>query len=165
MSLSKKITLCALMASIAIVFGYIEMLFPLPVAIPGIKLGLGNIAILVCLYLLGYKTAFFVMLIKVFVTTLLFSSPSMLIYSLFGGVLSFLIMAVLKKLSFNIITISIGGGVFHNIGQLTAAIFVMRGINVIYYSALLIPSGAAIGAVTGIVAKIIIKRINVIIKK
>ena len=165
MSLTKKITHCALISSVAIIFGYIEALFPFPSPVPGIKLGLGNAAVLVCIYLLGGKPAFFVMLIKVFVTALLFSSPSTLIYSLTGGVLSFFAMLLMKKFSFNIISVSIGGGILHNIGQLTAAALVLKSINILYYAALLIPAGAIAAAVTGTAAKIILPKINKVAKK
>lgn len=165
MSLTKKITHCALISSVAIIFGYIEALFPFPTPVPGIKLGLGNIAVLVCLYIMGAKPAFFVMIIKVFVTAMLFSSPSVIIYSLSGGLLSYFAMLLMKRLSFNIVSVSIGGGILHNIGQLTAAAVMLKSINMLYYAAVLIPAGAVAAVVTGILARIIIPRVKKIAKK
>ena len=156
---NSKITLCAIFASLAIVFGYIETLFSVPVAIPGIKWGLGNIVILVALYSLGNRYAFLIMLIKVLASSLLFASPSVLIYSLFGGVLSFLIMLLLKRFDFNMVMVSIGGGISHNTGQLLCASIIMRTLSVFYYLPVLLLSGALSAVVTGILAKIIIKRI------
>ncbi len=153
-----------MLAAIAIIFGYIESLFPIPLPIPGIKLGLGNIVILICLYNFNKKTAFIVMLIKVLTSVLLFSAPSALIYSLAGGTLSLLIMSFMRKYNFHIITVSIGGGISHNLGQLLAAALVLKNINVLYYLPLLIISGAVIALATGICAKIIDKRISKIIK-
>ncbi len=160
MSASKKISICAMLAVIALIFGYIESLFPIPLPIPGLKLGLGNIVVLICIYILNSKYAFFVMLIKVILSVLLFASPSMLIYSLLGGVLSYLVMIIMKKCSFNVITVSIGGGIFHNLGQLAAAFFVLDSINLIYYAPFLILCGAITGAIIGMVSRLIIKRIH-----
>ena len=160
MSISKKISICAMLTVIALIFGYIEFLFPIPLPIPGIKLGLGNIVILICIYTLNYKYAFFTMLIKVILSTILFASPSMLIYSLSGGILSYLVTILMKRFSFNIITTSIGGGVFHNIGQLGAAFFVLNSINLMYYAPLLILCGIITGALVGIVSNTIINRIH-----
>lgn len=157
---TKKITLCAILSAVAIVFGYIESLFPIPVPIPGVKWGLGNIVILIALYILDKKYAFFIMLIKVMVTSLLFSSPSIFIYSLFGGIFSFNIMVLLKKLNLHLINVSIGGGIFHNIGQLVAAGIMMKTITVFSYLPVLIVSGVISALVTGFCSKIILKRIE-----
>lgn len=160
MSISKKISICAMLAVIALIFGYIESLFPIPLPIPGLKLGLGNIVVLICIYIINSKYAFFVMLIKVILSTILFASPSMLIYSLSGGILSYVFMIIMKKYSFSIITVSIGGGVSHNIGQLGAAFFVLNSINLMYYAPLLILCGIITGALVGIVSNTIINRIH-----
>lgn len=157
---NSKITLCALLSALAIVFGYIETFFSVPLAIPGVKWGLGNIVILVALYSLGKRYAFLIMLIKVLASSLLFASPSVLIYSLFGGVLSFFIMLLLKRFDFNLVNVSIGGGISHNIGQLLAASIMMRTLTVFSYFPVLLLSGAVSAVVTGILAKIIIKRIS-----
>jgi heptaprenyl diphosphate synthase len=95
---TKNLTQLALLGAIAIVFGYIESLFPIPLPIPGIKLGLGNIAVLVAIYIFNNKSAWFIMLIKVIVTSLLFATPLTLIYSLAGGILSLVIMIIMKHL-------------------------------------------------------------------
>ena len=157
---SSKITQCAILSALAIVFGYIEMLIPLPVALPGVKWGLGNIVVLVAIYILGKKSAFFIMLIKVITSSLLFSAPSVFIYSLFGGIFSFILMTVLKKYNFHIITVSIGGGIFHNIGQILCASIMMRTITVFSYLPILVLCGAVSAVVTGICADLIMKRIK-----
>lgn len=155
---TKKIALCAILSALALVFGYVESLIPLPFPIPGIKLGLGNIVVLVSLYILGPKISFGIMLIKIFTSVLLFSPPSTLIYSLCGGILSFIVMLIMKKLDFNTVTVSIGGGIFHNIGQLAAAIVILGGINLMYYLPMLIISGALCGLITGLANMEILKR-------
>lgn len=162
---TKKIAICAVLSALALIFGYIESLFPLPFPIPGIKLGLGNIVVIVSLYLLGAKISFGIMLIKIFTSVLLFSPPSTLIYSLCGGIISFVVMLLMKKLDFNTVTVSIGGGIFHNIGQLVAATVVLNGINLMYYLPLLILSGALCGLITGIVTQEILKRFFKVVSK
>ncbi len=156
---NQKITLCAIFGALAIVFGYIETLFSVPVAIPGVKWGLGNIVILVALYSLGKRYAFLIMLIKVLASSLLFASPSVLIYSLFGGVFSLFIMLLLKRFDFNMVMVSIGGGIAHNTGQLLCASIMMKTLSVFSYLPVLVVSGAVSAVVTGIIAGIVIKRI------
>ena len=156
---TKNITLCATLSAVAIVFGYIESLFPIPIAVPGVKWGFGNIVVLVALYAQNKKYAFFIMLVKVLVTSLLFSSPSVLIYSLFGGILSLFAMACLKKVNLHIINVSIGGGISHNIGQLVAASMMMKTLSVFSYLPVLIICGIISAIVTGVCSKIIINRL------
>ena len=157
---TKKLTLCAMLCAVAIILGYIESLFPLPIAIPGVKLGLGNIAILICLYLVSAPSAWCVMLIKVLTSVILFSPPSTLIYSLFGGVLALIAMYISKKFKFNIISVSILGGIFHNLGQLSAACLILDNINAIYYLPFMIIAGRIVACATRMAAKIIIRRIS-----
>ena len=160
---TKKLSHLAMLGAIAIIFGYIEMLFPVPISIPGIKLGLGNIAVLVSLYIFNSSTAWFVMLIKVIVSSLLFSTPLTLIYSLAGGIFSFIIMTIMKRYNFNIITVSIGGGIFHNTGQLITAGLILKNINILYYLPILIIVGSITATAIGVVSKIIIKRVKKIL--
>ena len=155
---TKRLAACAILSAVAIVFGYIESLFPIPLPIPGIKWGLGNIVVLVALYKLDKRYAFFIMLIKVLTTSLLFASPSVLIYSLMGGVLSLFVMILLKKLDLNIVNVSIGGGIFHNFGQLLAAAIMMRTLTVFSYLPVLVLSGVVTAVLTGICADLGLKR-------
>ena len=127
--------------------------------IPGVKWGLGNIVVLTALYKLGKRYAFFVMLIKIIVSSSLFASPSVFIYSLFGGIFSFLVMILLKKLNFHVVSVSIGGGISHNIGQLVCASIMMRTFTVFSYLPVLVAFGAVSAVVTGVLARIILKRI------
>ena len=158
MNKTKKVAFCACLAAVAIVFGYIESMISIPFAIPGIKPGFGNIVVLICLYCVNKKTAFFVMLVKVLVSNILFATPVMLIYSLVGGLLSFFVMAILKRLDFGILGVSVGGGIFHNLGQLAVAFVLLENLNVFYYMPILIVSGVVSALITGLVAKIVIKR-------
>ncbi len=157
---SKKISQGAMLSCLAIVFGYIEHLFPLPIPIYGIKVGISNTVILSTLYILGAPMAFIIVLIKSLCQSLLFSGISSFFYSFSGGVLSLIIMYILKKTKkFSPLGISIAGGVFHNIGQLTIAAVILKSINVFYYLPVLIFFGILSGTIIGIITKIILKRI------
>lgn len=153
---SKKISYIAILSALAIVFGYIESLFP-AAPIPGIKLGLSNIVILFAIYRMNKSSAFFIMLIKVIVTSLLFSGLNIFFYSLSGGLFSLLAMMGFKK-TFSIIGVSMIGGVFHNIGQLLVAALVLYTSAVFVYLPALLISGLIVGFITGNVCNIILKR-------
>ncbi len=155
---TKKISSIAILSALAIIFGYIESLFPAS-PIPGIKLGISNIVILFALYKTDFGSAFFIMIIKVLVTSLLFSGLNVLFYSLAGGVFSILIMYFSKSL-FSKIGVSMAGGVFHNIGQLLAASVMMQTDAVFVYTPYLLISGIIVGFITGNVCNIVLKRID-----
>ena len=153
---SKKISYVAMLSALAIIFGYIESLFP-AAPIPGIKLGLSNIVILFVIYRMDKTSAFFIMLVKVFVTSLLFSGLNVFLYSFFGGLLSLLAMICFKKM-FSVTGVSMAGGVFHNIGQLLISGLMMQTSAVFVYLPTLLISGVTVGFVTGRVTDIILKR-------
>ncbi len=152
---AKKISYISMLSALAIVFGYIESLFP-AAPIPGIKLGLSNVVILFAIYRMDKSSAFFIMLIKVIVTSLLFSGLNVFLYSFLGGLLSLIAMICLKKI-FSIIGVSMVGGVCHNMGQLLVASFMMQTTAVFVYLPFLLISGVIVGFVTGNVCKIILK--------
>jgi len=155
---TKKIAYISILACLSIIFGYIESLFPAS-PIPGIKLGISNIVILFALYKTDFGSSFLIMLIKVLVTSLLFSGFNVFIYSLAGGIFSILVMHFSVKL-FSKVGVSMAGGVFHNIGQLLAAAFMMQTSAVFVYTPYLLISGVIVGFITGNVCSIIIKRID-----
>ena len=157
---NKKITSISLLSALAIIFGYIESLFPAFAAIPGIKLGVSNIVILLALYKSDAKTGYLIMIIKVFATSILFSGLNVLLYSLLGGIFSISAMIFFKNFNLSIIGISIVGGIFHNIGQLLTAGIILKTTSVIYYLPILLISGLLFGFITGLVSKIIISRLQ-----
>ncbi len=158
--MTKKTVFCAAMSALAIIFGYIESLLIPPLPIPGLKLGVANIAVLLCVYNSDKKAAWLVCLIKAFVSNLLFGSVTMLIYSFFGSVFSILAMLFAKKLRLHIITASILGGIFHNLGQLLCAALLLKNINIFYYMPVLIIGGIAVSVLTGICAAAISRRLS-----
>ena len=151
--MSKRVAYYGIFASLAILMGYVEAMIPLPLP-PGIKLGLSNVVIVLCMYIMDLKSAFFISIIRIFISALLFKGFVSMWYSLAGAVLSFMVMAVLfKSKGVSIIGVSALGGVFHNIGQvIVAAILLGRNI-VIYLLPVLMISGVVTGVVIGIISK------------
>lgn len=150
----KKIPYYGLFAALAILMGYVEMLIPIPVPIPGVKLGLANVIIIIMMYFMDAKSAFFVSLIRVLLSGLLFAGFAGMLYSLAGAMLSFAVMALLKKTNrFSIVGVSIAGGVFHNVGQIVVAALAVENVRMAYYLPFLLVSGVVTGMLIGIVAK------------
>lgn len=157
---SARIAYIALLSALAAVFGYIESLFPIPVPIPGIKLGLSNIAVLFALIRMNRSDAFFVMLLKVLICAILFSGMAGLFYSLAGGLLSYLAMCVFKRYDFSVIGISMAGGVFHNLGQISAAAIMLSSVGAFYYFPVLLVAGLIVGTAVGALCKAVISRLK-----
>ena len=124
---SRKVAQYGLFAALAILMGYVEMLIPLPLLVPGMKLGLANVVIVVVLYYMNAKSAFFISFVRVLLSGLLFQGFAGLLYSLAGALLSFAVMTLLKKTGkCSIVGVSIAGGVFHNVGQIIVAALVVE---------------------------------------
>ena len=149
---NKKLAETAVLASLAIVFGYIETLIPIPIPIPGIKLGISNLAIMLVLFRIGKKSAFGVMLIKVTVSSVLFSGFTAFAYSLCGGLLSLAVMCLLKF-------VSAAGGIAHNLGQLFAACAVLKDWSVMVFIPYLLISGLITGVLIGVVCELFLRRV------
>ena len=117
----KRLVLIGVVSALAIVLGYLEQMIPLPVNIPGVKLGLSNICVIVALYIIDWKSAFMIALVKSFVCGILFWGIGGTVYGVAGAILSFAVMALIKKSKLlGVIGVSIAGAVFPNIGQLIA---------------------------------------------
>lgn len=142
------------LAALALLLGYIETFIPLPVPMPGVKLGLGNIAVLVALALLDERAAMVVALLKVLAAGFLFGNPLMMAYSLAGTALAFLVMAALMRIrGVSIVLVAMFGAVFHNVGQLFVAQVVL-GTSLVWASAPVLVLAACItGALTGIATR------------
>ena len=156
-----KTAFCGLVLALALIAGYAESLIPVAVAIPGVKLGAANSVIVILLYMVGVREAFIVNISRVVLSGFLFGSMSSILYSLSGAVFSLLIMILLKKTDrFSISGVSMSGGVFHNIGQLLMAAWVLETTAVWYYLPVLILSGGVTGLLIGFLAGEIRKRIQ-----
>ena len=157
---TKRLALSAIFAALAMIFSYIEALLPLPVPIPGIKLGLANLIIVIAIYRLGFKYAFIINCIRIFAAGLLFTGVFGVIYSFAGGILSITVMYLLYKTNvFSIIGVSMAGGVAHNLGQLITACIIMSNIKLMSYFAVLLFSGMISGILIGFAASLIDNKI------
>lgn len=153
-----RIAYYGLFAALAVLMGYVEMLVPVPVPIPGVKLGLANVVVLVMLYYMDAKSAFFISLVRVVLCGLLFAGFAGLLYSLSGALLSFAAMALLKKTGrFSMIGVSVAGGVFHNVGQITVAALAVENVRMAYYLPFLLVSGVVTGVLIGLVAQMALR--------
>lgn len=158
--LGRRVALTGMMAALALIFSYVEVLFPFNAGIPGVKLGLANLVPLIILYRLDARYAFAANLIRVILAGLLFSGLFAALYSLAGSLTSFLVMYLLKKTRlFSVIGVSTAGGVFHNLGQLIVAMLAVSGPQLIHYMPVLIISGMIAGIIVGIGASILLDRI------
>ena len=142
------------------VLSFIESQIPAFVAVPGVKMGLANIAVVFALYRLGWKEAVAVSLVRVLLVSLLFGSFASLFYSLAGAVLSLAGMGLLKKTGrFTEILVSVAGGVLHNVGQIGMACLILETDILRYYLPFLLVSGILAGVVIGLLAAALVRRV------
>lgn len=151
--MAKRITTAGAFTALALIFSYVEVLIPFNFGIPGIKLGLANLVVVTGLYFLNWKDVCLISLIRILISGILFGNGVSLIYSFTGGILSFIFMMAAKKTNiFSIAGVSVIGAVFHNIGQIAAASFVMKTMVITYYLPILMISGVATGFLLGIIS-------------
>ena len=159
--LRNKVAYMGVFLALALICSYVESLIPISFGIPGVKLGLTNIVVVLMLYCIGAKEALAVSVCRIVLTGFLFGNLFSILYSLAGGLLSFLIMWAVKRTGkFGILPVSVCGGIFHNIGQLAVAALVVENYNVFYYLPVLLLAGAATGLAIGVVAQELIIRIG-----
>lgn len=149
-----------MLIALAFIFSYIESMFPVPVPVPGVKLGLANLVNVVGLYTVGVAGTAAVSLIRIVLVGFTFSNMFSMIYSLAGGILSLMVMILARKSeAFGKAGVSILGGIFHNIGQLTIAAFLTKTAGVFTYFPVLLAAGVVTGAVIGLLGGMIVERI------
>ena len=150
------------MVALALILSYVESKIPAFVAIPGVKVGLANIVVILALYKLGAKEAAAISGVRILIVSMLFGNAVSWVYSVTGAIFSFAVMLLLKKLTpLNEVTVSVAGGVMHNVGQIIAACMLMETAAVMYYLPFLIVSGVIAGIAVGIAAALLIKRVKI----
>ena len=160
-SSTKKLTTCALLTALALIFSYIDFLVPLSLGIPGIKIGLANIVIVMALYSLGPVHALAINLVRIALSALLFGNLFSALYALCGGLVSLAVMALLKKTDvFSLAGVSMAGGAAHNIAQLAAAAVIVGSSKVFTYMPVLVLAGMAAGIFNGIVCSLVMRKIK-----
>ncbi len=158
--MEKKVAILSMYIALGIVVSYVELLIPFNIGIPGVKLGLANIVVLIALYQLGTKEAIIISIVRVVLVGLIFGSFFTVIYSLAGCTLSFLVMKLLyQSKQVSIVGVSVFGAVSHNIGQILVAMLIVENMNLLYYLPVLLVAGVITGALMGIVAKELRKRL------
>lgn len=159
--MAKRVAYMGMLTALAFVFSYIEFLLPINLGVPGIKLGLANLVVIIALYMMDARRAFTLSLVRILLTGLTFGNPASMIYSLAGGMLSLAIMILARKCKiFSVTGVSILGGVFHNVGQILVAAVVVETASLLYYLPVLVLSGTVAGVAIGILASVIIRRLS-----
>ena len=158
---ARKIAYLGLLTALAMILSFVESQIPALVAIPGIKVGLPNIAIVFILYKMGAKGAVTVSLVRVFLVSLLFGNLQVMTFSMVGAFLSMLSMILLKKTGlFSAIAVSIVGGIAHNVGQIIAACIWTQTAEVALYLPVLLISGLVTGGLIGLASGLLVKRLE-----
>ncbi|MCH5304070.1 MAG: Gx transporter family protein [Ruminococcus sp.] len=150
--MAKRIAKIAIFTALAMIFSYIEAIIPFNFGIPGVKIGIANIVIVIALYKFGVKETVGISFIRIFLIGLLFGNIVSLIYSFSGAALSLIGMIICKRLKLSIVGVSAIGGVLHNIGQLTAAAVILQSTAITYYFPVLLISGLVTGLLIGAVS-------------
>jgi heptaprenyl diphosphate synthase len=147
--------------ALSMILSYFESLVPPLMAVPGVKVGLPNLVMVFMLYKIGGKETAIVSILRVILVGILFGTPLSMIYSLVGATLSLIGMILLKKTNlFAPVTVSVVGGILHNVGQIATACFVMDTAQIAYYLPVLLITGTIAGVIIGIVAALILKRLD-----
>ena len=154
--MKNRVAYFGVFTALALIFSYVETLIPINFGIPGVKLGLANLVIVIALYKMKLTEVYLLSVVRVLLSGFIFGNYFSIIYSLAGGLLSLTVMAFLKKSK----GFSVMGGVFHNVGQLIVAMLVVETFSVGYYFPVLLVAGLITGLVIGIVSAEMLKRIK-----
>lgn len=156
-----KVAYFGVFTALALIFSYVETLIPINFGIPGAKLGLANLVVVIVLYKAGWKEALLLSVTRIVLSGFLFGNLFGILYSLAGGLLSLMVMTMVKRReSFSMIGVSMAGGVSHNIGQLIVAIIVVETYQVGYYLPVLMLAGLATGTLIGVVCREVLRRLK-----
>ncbi len=158
---TRNVATYGILIALAFILSYIESIIPIPVPVPGIKIGLANLVVITALFTMGPKQAFVLSMIRIVLVGFTFGNLSTMMFSFAGGMLSWLLMVAAKRWKrFSMTGVSILGGIGHNIGQILVAMWVINNSVLLYYLPFLIISGLVTGAVIGIVGALITANIK-----
>ena len=159
--MKSRVAYFGVFTALALIFSYVETLIPINFGIPGVKLGLANLIIVVALYKLPLQEVYLLSIVRILLSGFIFGNYFSILYSLAGGLLSLSVMALLKRRnSFSVMGISVAGGVFHNVGQMTVAMLVVETFSVAYYFPVLMIAGIVTGLLIGILSNEMLKRLK-----
>lgn len=158
---SIHLSIYAMFLAISMILGYVEAQLPTPIPIPGVKLGLANLVNILMLFSVGPFPTAVIGFLRIILLSLLFGNALTLSYSLSGFLCSFLMMLLFKNLvHFSTVSVSLIGGIFHNIGQVFMAAFLLRNTALWYYLPYLLIAGSVAGVLIGILGGILMKRLK-----
>lgn len=156
-----SLVLLGLCIAFSMVLSFVESQLPPLTAIPGIKVGMANIAVVFILYRMGRKQAALVSVIRVILSSILFGQAASFLYSLAGASLSLAGMILLKRTDrFSSVAVSVAGGVLHNVGQIIVACLITETKQLLLYLPVLMITGTVSGIVVGLTAGLLNKRIE-----
>lgn len=159
---TRKLTTLAITVTLAMALSFLESQIPPLVAIPGVKLGLANVAVIFALYRFGVREAAAVSALRVFLVGLLFGSFVSTLYSIVGAILSFAVMLLLRRFKiFSEVGVSVAGGVCHNIGQIAVACVLLETNVILYYLPFLLLSGTVAGVGVGALSALLIRKLKI----
>lgn len=159
-SSSERAALYGVLIALAMILSYVETLIPVSAGIPGVKLGLANLAVFAALYMMKPADAFIISMVRILLVGFTFGSLFSLLYSFAGGILSYLIMLLCKTKGWlDKLGVSVAGGISHNIGQLVVAALVLENTAVVTYLPVLLLAGAVTGALIGMLGGLVIERL------
>lgn len=155
-----RLAMRGMLVAVAMVLSWLEAQLPVFFAVPGMKLGLTNLVVLIALYRFGKKDAMIINILRILLVGLSFGNMFSMIYSLAGGLLSGIIMILLYMTNrFRMVSVSLAGGIFHNVGQILVAMFVLESSSVLYYLPVLWISGMAAGVFVGLLGAQVVRRL------
>ena len=158
---AKRIAKMSMLVALAIIFSYIEFLIPINLGVPGIKLGMANLVIVIALYTMNTMDVWLISVLRILILGFMFGSGMSIIYSIAGAVLSLIVMCIIKRIKgFSIVGVSIAGGVCHNIGQIVVAMLVVETTGILYYMPALLVAGVITGAIIGIISKRVVRVVS-----
>ena len=157
--MTRRMARYALLTALAMVLSWLEAMVPASAAAPGMKLGLANLAVVMALYLYGWREALMVNVLRIMLTGLLFGNMFSVLFSLSGALVSFICMLSARKLGLSLYGVSMAGGVSHNAGQLLTAAYVVHTVEIGYYAPFLLAAGLVTGFLIGVLGKEMLRRI------
>lgn len=153
---TKRLALDAMLTAAALALSYIEALFPPPLPLPGVKLGLANIATVFALDTLGAGDALRILVARCLLGALFAGNASALLFSLLGGLSAMAVMIALERVKkLSLFGVSIGGAAAHNCGQIAAAMLVLGNRAPLHYLPFLLLVSLVSGTLTGFIASML----------
>ncbi len=164
--MKQKTAYLGMLCAAAMLLGYVESLFPIFMGVPGMKLGLPNLAIVMVLYLYSWKEALLISVVRILVIGFLFGNAFSIAFSMAGGVVSLLAMEFSRRcLKLSPVGVSMVGGVMHNAAQVLVAVWIVENIRVGYYFSILAVTGLITGIIIGFLGSELIRRMEHVLKR